>query len=72
MKNVKPRAHSAIGSLDAMLEVSDAVRRSMEATHDQIAAASAARRSIQSALQSATGTRIEVARVRFAKLIELL
>ena len=72
MKNVKPLALVAVGSLDAMLEVADSVRRSTEATHDQIAAASAARRSIHAALQSSTGMRIEVARARFAKLIELL
>lgn len=71
MRDMKSRALSA-NSLDAMLEVADAVRHSTEATPDQIAAASAAWRSIRSALEKATSVRIEVAHKRFAKLMAVL
>lgn len=72
MTDMKLRAQNARDDLDGMLDVAQAIRISATATADQISAASAARRSILSALQSPTDIRRQVVQSRFEKLIAVL
>src|SRR5690606_24737732 len=51
MRDVKSKALAAGDNLEAMLKVADAVRQSLEATPDQFELASAAWRSIHTAMQ---------------------